>query len=227
MQNLLMLHGAIGSSTQLEPLANELNKDFRIYLLNFSGHGGKKIPDENFSIELFADDVLYFIEKNKLSGIDVYGYSMGGYTALYIARHFPERINKIFTTAAKFNWTEENSIRESKLLNPEKIIEKIPGFAEELSKRHFPEDWKKILRKTADMMINLGKNNLLKLEDFPKIENDVKVSVGDRDNMVTLEETAEVYRRLKKGQLLILPDTPHPIEKISPQRLAFEIRNFF
>ena len=227
MSKLLLLHGAIGSSKQLEPVAELLKDTFQIYLLNFSGHGGKQIPDEPFSIEMFAEDVLYFIDKNKLDGIDVYGYSMGGYVALYIARHYPGKINKIFTTATKLDWNEATSLKESKLLDPSKIIEKIPKFAEQLSKLHAPEDWKINLTKTAEMMIALGKNRTLKDEDFSFIESIVLLCVGDRDNMVSIEETANAYRQLKNGRLLILPNTPHPIEKINVQRLVSEIKLFF
>jgi len=227
MQNILLLHGAIGSSVQLEPLAELLTNNYKVNLLNLSGHGGKQIPDEQFSIEMFGEDVLYFIEKNKLGKINVYGYSMGGYVALYIARNFPDKINKIFTTATKFDWNEESSLKESRLLNPEKIIEKIPKFAERLSERHSAENWKQVLKKTAEMMINLGKNKLLKDVDFSLIENEVLLSVGDRDNMVSIEETVDVYRKLQNGKLLIFPDTPHPIEKISAERLANEIELFF
>lgn len=226
MKKLLMLHGAIGSSEQLEPIANKLKDTFEIYLWNFTGHGGKDIPSEPYSIKMFAEDVLYFIDKNKLSGIDVYGYSMGGYVALYIARHFPGKINKIFTTATKFNWTHESSLKESKLLNPDKIIEKIPVFAKELEQRHSPQDWKVVLNKTAEMMINLGNDPELKSEDFELIQNEILLSIGDRDNMVSIEETVDVYRKFKKGSLLVIPDTPHPIEKISVERLNFEIINF-
>ncbi len=222
-----MLHGAVGSSVQLEPLAGKLKETYDVCLLNFTGHGGKPIPEEQFSIEMFAEDVIYFIKKNKLEGINVYGYSMGGYVALYIARHHPGLISKIFTTATKFQWSEETSAKESAMLNPDKILEKVPKFAEELELRHSPEDWKTVLNKTAEMMICLGKNRTLKDDDFSKIENEVLVSVGDRDNMVTIEETADAYRKLKNGKLLILPGTPHPMEKMDTDRLAGEIRMFF
>lgn len=227
MSKLLMLHGAIGSSSQLEPLAEKLKDIFEVYLWNFTGHGGKEIPAEPFSIEMFAEDVLYFIEKNKLTGTDVYGYSMGGYIALYISRHYPGKINKIFTTATKFDWNPETSLKESKLLNPEKISEKIPAFAKELEARHSPQDWKAVLKKTSEMMIDLGNEPELKSSDFELIENEVLVSVGDRDSMVTIDETVDVYKKLKKGSLLVLPDTPHPVEKININRLKFEITSYF
>lgn len=222
-----MLHGAIGSSTQIEPLANELKNDFRVTLYNFPGHAGKEIPDEPFSIRFFAEDLKNFLVKSRLNGIDVYGYSMGGYIALYIARHFPGVVNAIFTTATKFDWNEATSVKESKLLIPEKIEEKLPKFAEQLSERHTKEKWKSVLDKTAEMMISLGKEKELKDEDFGEIENRVLLGVGDRDTMVSIEETVEVYRKLKNGSMLVLPDTPHPIEKISVERLAYEIRKFF
>lgn len=226
MKKLLFLHGAIGSSVQLETLAYRFGETYKVYLYNFSGHGGKKIPQQ-FSIELFAYELNTFINKNKLKHINIFGYSMGGYIALYMSRHYPETINKIFTIGTKFKWNEEISMKESRLLNPEKIIEKVPRFAEELSKRHAPEDWKKVLNKTSEMMINLGKNNSIKDTDFGLIENEVMVCVGDRDNMVTIEETADVYRKLKNGKLMVIPGTPHPIEQISVERLVYEIKNFF
>lgn len=222
-----MLHGAIGSSVQLEPLAEKLKNDFDLYLLNFTGHGGKPVPQEPFSIEMFADDVTYFVKKNKLEGINVFGYSMGGYVALYIARHYPELINKIFTTATKFNWSEETSLKESAMLDAEKIQDKLPDFAAQLSARHSPEDWRIVLKKTAEMMISLGKKRTLKDEDFELIENEVLVSAGDRDNMVSIEETTDAYRKLKNGRLLILPGTKHPVEKIDLRRFSSEIRMFF
>lgn len=221
-----MLHGAIGSSVQLEPLAAKLSDTFAPYLLNFTGHGGKPVPEEPFGIEMFADDVINFIKKSRLEGINVYGYSLGGYVALYIARHHPGMLGKIFTTAVKFDWNEKSSLKESSLLDSEKILEKIPKFADQLAKRHSPEDWRSVLKKTSEMMINLGRNKTLKDEDFLFIENEVLLSVGDRDNMVSIEETADVFRKLKNGNLLVFPGTPHPIEKIDQGRLESEIKMF-
>ena len=77
------------------------------------------------------------------------------------------------------------------------------------------------------MMIDLGNEPELKSSDFELIENEVLVSVGDRDSMVTIDETVDVYKKLKKGSLLVLPDTPHPVEKININRLKFEITNYF
>lgn len=225
-QNLLLLHGAIGSSNQLRPLAQRLDENFQVHTLNFSGHGGVEMPNE-FSIELFSQDVITWIEKQNIPAIAIFGYSMGGYVALYLAKHHPEKIGKIFTLGTKFNWTPEIAQQEVKMLNAQKITEKIPAFAETLAKRHAPHDWKTVLEKTACMMLNMGNKNPLTEEDLKVIEHKVLLSVGDCDNMVSLEETARVKRALQNACLLVLPNTAHPIEHVNLDVLAFHLVHFF
>ena len=58
MKSVLLLHGALGCFTQLEPLRLALQqKGLTVYELNFSGHGGLPFL-ENFGIEQFADERL-------------------------------------------------------------------------------------------------------------------------------------------------------------------------
>lgn len=211
---MLLLHGAIGSSAQLIPLANKLSEKFKVHTLDFSGHGGREIPSEDFSIKLFANDVLEWMDKNSIQTTDIFGYSMGGYVALYLARHFPEKVGRIDTLATKFNWTPEGARQEAAMLDPEKITEKLPAFAETLSKRHSPSDWKTILIKTAKMMVEMGERNVLTGEDFKKINHNVLISVGESDKMVSISETTHISLLLKNGNLKILPNTKHPIESV-------------
>ena len=44
--------------------------------------------------------------------------------------------------------------------------------------------------------------------------------------MVTREETIAVFEQLPNAQLAILPGTPHPIEQVDNDLLAFHIRRF-
>ena len=61
---IILLHGALGSKAQFEKLKGILSSQNEIYDFNFDGHGG--VPtEEDFSIDLFADNTLRFIrEKN-------------------------------------------------------------------------------------------------------------------------------------------------------------------
>lgn len=227
MKKLLLLHGAIGAKDQLQPLADSLKGSYDVHALNFSGHGGVAFPLLSFGISSFAEDVLKWIEEQEEEQVDIFGYSMGGYVALYLAKYHPGRIGKVFTLATKFHWDEATAQKEIKMLDPAKIEEKIPAFANALKQRHHPNDWKQVLSSTADMMLAMGKENPLKTTDYNSIGQPVMISIGDRDKMVSLEETAAVYRQLKNGQLLVLPNTPHPLEQVSVERLSSEIKLFF
>ena len=76
------------------------------------------------------------------------------------------------------------------------------------------------------MLVEMGKDNPLKAVDYPAIQHPVLLMLGDRDKMVPLDETVEVYKSLPKAQLAILPNTAHPIEMVNQARLAYEIRFF-
>ena len=225
MNDLLLLHGAIGAKSQFTEIAGDLEKNFRIHSLNFTGHGGKDFS-ESFSIEMFADDVLLYLSANGLESIDVFGYSMGGYVAVYLARFHPEKIGKVFTFATKFSWTPEIAQKEIRFLDSEKIELKLPAFALELKHRHIPSDWKKVLSETRSMMINLGNSNPLKDDDYKNINHKILIGIGDKDTMVTLEETISVYRQLPNAAFLVLPNTLHPLEKINVEQLVYHIRLF-
>lgn len=225
--SLLLLHGALGASAQFDELRRLLETKFETETLDFPGHGGEPMPEDRFSIAGFSSYLKERIEKNGRKGVDIFGYSMGGYVALHLAREAPELVGKIFTLATKFAWNPETSAREVKMLDPDTIEAKVPRFAEQLRQRHAPHDWRVVLRKTAEMMTSLGDQNELPIDELANVSHDVMIGIGDRDQMVTIEESLAAYRALPNGRFIALPGTPHPIEKVSPVRLAHEIGEFF
>ena len=64
MKNLLLLHGALGSKDQLQPLMERLSGAWKIHAFNFAGHGGEPLP-EQFSIEYFAKQTIDYCEEKK------------------------------------------------------------------------------------------------------------------------------------------------------------------
>lgn len=226
MQHLLLLHGAIGAKDQLQPLADELSNNYIIHTLNFSGHGGKPFPLSDFSIGVFADDVIAYLEKNNISKTNIFGYSMGGYVALYLARHLPVLVNRIITLATKFHWDPAIAAKEAGMLNADLIEEKIPAFAEQLQQRHYPNDWKIVLQKTKQLLLQLGQKNELRLEDYKAIATSGLLLLGDMDKMVSKEETQEVGDALPNGRFQLLENVQHPIEKTDIKILSSVIHQF-
>ncbi len=223
---LFLLHGALGNKQQLAPLKAELAAHFHLLDLNFSGHGGRPLP-EAYSMSVFVEDVLAEMDAAKIERAHFFGYSMGGYVALQLAQRHPEKVAQIVTLGTKFDWTPETAAREVKMLNPTKIEEKVPAFAAALQKAHQPQDWRTVLHKTADMMTALGNGTGLAMTDLATIQQPVVIGIGEQDRMVGRKESTLAADHLPNGQLLVLPETPHPIEKVNPAQLAAELIRIF
>jgi pimeloyl-ACP methyl ester carboxylesterase len=226
MKPLLLLHGALGAESQLLPLKQILSADFTVSSFSFYGHGGTELPS-TYSIELFANQVYDWIRSNNIDKVSIFGYSMGGYVALYLAKKYPALINRIITLGTKLRWDEATAAKEVSMMQPEIIEAKVPKFAAELQQRHHPVDWKLVMQKTADMLQSMGKDNPLKTEDYNSIENGVLLMLGDKDKMVTLDETVNCYKQLPQGRLAVLPGTGHAIEQVDMELLSFMIKSFF
>lgn len=224
---MIFLHGAIGAAIQLQDLAAEMNMPGAL-IPDLGGHGSKPlIGSDHFSIRFFADEVLELMNEKGIEQTDFFGYSMGGYIALYLARHHPERVGKVITLATKFQWTEEIAQREMAMLNPEKIQSKLPDFAATLKMRHTgPNNWEQNMQRTASMMADLGEHNELAFEDYAHITSPCLIMLGDRDKMVTLEETINVFKSLSNAQMEILSATPHPIEQVDKTMLSVICKRF-
>lgn len=225
MKNIILLHGAIGAKDQLEVLSGELTRQgFKVHTLNFSGHG--QMPfQKKFGIAQFASELELFIKENHLEKPPVFGYSMGGYVALYLARHQPSLLGNIITLGTKFEWSPEIARKETGMLDSKTIIQKVPKFADALKSRH-GEDWESLMHMTSEMMVALGHKNCLSLEDIAAIENKVLIGLADKDTMVSLRETVDVYKQLKNGSMYMLPGTKHPVETVNAGLLAKIIAEF-
>jgi len=220
MSPVLLLHGALGATTQLDPLKQKLEETGRtVYVLNFSGHGGEPFH-ESFGIETFAEDVLTFLKENNLNQADIFGYSMGGYVAVWLALKYPERVGTIITLGTKFDWSPASAEKEVRKLNAKKILEKVPAFARILEHRHAPNDWKELLRKTREMMLSLGNQPLLTEENLKTIQHEVLICLGDQDDMADRSFSEQVAGWLPNGSFHFLRNTPHPIEKVELENLV-------
>ena len=225
MLNIILLHGATGAADQMEPLKKELAAlGYKTYSFNFSGHGPTPYA-ESFGIKQFSVELENFIAENNLVKPDIFGYSMGGYVALYLASRKPDRIGKIITLGTKFFWDPVIAQGEAKMLDTKVISEKLPKFAASLKQRH-GDNWELLLKKTAAMMTDLGNENLLNEEALSKIDNKVFIGLADADTMVNAEETDFAASRIKNSERYALVNTKHPIESVNVKELSRILNDF-
>jgi pimeloyl-ACP methyl ester carboxylesterase len=222
--SLLILHGALGSEAQFGQLKELFSSGFEVFSFNFSGHGGRAFEGP-YSIDRFANEIAQFMHEKGLSTAAFFGYSMGGYVALRFAHLFPEKCTGIFTLGTKFHWTPESAARETAMLNVEKMKEKVPQFCEVLRLRHEPLGWEMVVEETKAMMTRLGNGEAIHPREM-RISVPVTISVGEADNMVSREESAEAAAAIPGAAYLVFEGFKHPIEQVDQQLLAREIQTF-
>lgn len=222
---LLVLHGALGAASQFQSLKEKLLDHYDVITPDFYGHGASS-STKNFDVSGFKKQLQEFIEAFKLEGIDVFGYSMGGFVALALANEKPALVNRIMCLGTKFHWTPESAAGEIKMLNPEIVAQKVPAFARVLSERH-TIDWHDNMLKTAEMMSTLGEKSEDLYRGYDKIPNQIAICRAEEDSMVSEEESIAMANRLPNATFQTIPNSQHPWEKVDKDLMTARIRKFF
>ncbi len=223
MKNLVIIHGALGSSDQMLPLKGVLDEDFNVHLLEFEGHGDSSSNEKAFAIDDFVSQLDDCIDT--VGNAHIFGYSMGGFIALLSAASGNQNIQSITTLGTKMKWSPEIAEQEVKHLNPGKIKEKVPGFAKALEKKH-GINWENVLNRTADFMKKLGDEAPITKKRMSQINIPVQLCLADQDQMVSKEETEEVNAWLVNSRFHIISESKHPIEQTNLTALAETVRSF-
>src|SRR5690242_6398274 len=136
MKQLILLHGALGHSSQFEPYEAFLSEHFIVHKILFHGPGGTAIPDKGLTLALYVQQLEDYMAAHQLQDVHIFGYSMGGYVALCHALQYPGKIASILTLATKLNWTPEGAAKEVRQLDPDLIETKVPKYAAQLKALH-------------------------------------------------------------------------------------------
>src|SRR3954469_8480628 len=103
MSPALILHGVNGCAAEMEPLAGPLRAYADVRVMDLLGHGGRPLPGQ-LSIPALADDVIAWLDRERIERAVLLGYSSGGYLSLYLARHHPQRVQAVVALVTKYVW---------------------------------------------------------------------------------------------------------------------------
>ncbi|WUJ69732.1 alpha/beta hydrolase [Kribbella soli] len=93
-QPLVLLAGQSNNHTWWDPIRSDF-QGHQTIALDWRGTGESDKPDEVYSTVGFADDVVAVLDDLELDGADVYGTSMGGRVAQWLAINHPDRVKAL------------------------------------------------------------------------------------------------------------------------------------
>lgn len=99
---ILLLHGFMGSSNDFIEVVPQLSKYFACLIVDLPGHGKTRVigSDEYYNMVNTATALINLLDQLKIDQCDLFGYSMGGRLALYMAINFSARFNKLILESA-------------------------------------------------------------------------------------------------------------------------------
>ncbi|MBK7232125.1 MAG: alpha/beta hydrolase [Saprospiraceae bacterium] len=223
---IIFLHGALGSAVQLDDLANLMRENNDVHVLDFLGHGKQNLLSGKLSVELLCTQLEEYISNHQLVSPLIFGYSLGGYVALCTSHRHPKSIGKIICLGTKFAWNPQVVNEQFGFLDPEKIKSEMPGFAAGLKELH-GEKWEILTQQTFGLVQSLAKNSLLNELTLSKIQIPVCIMRGEKDKMVSEEESVQTAAHIALGKYFCLANTPHHLEKVDVIMLKEKIQEFF
>ena len=100
---LLLLHGNGEDGSYFLHQIPEFSRDFTVYAIDTRGHGRSPRGAAPFTISQFADDLLEFMDQQRLTQADILGFSDGGNIALTFALRHPDRVCRLILNGANLD----------------------------------------------------------------------------------------------------------------------------
>jgi 3-oxoadipate enol-lactonase len=210
--NLVLLHGGTGTGRfHWSKLIKPLGAEHRLHLPDLPGHGRSPLPDDgHYDRDVLVDAVAALLEEVG-APVHVAAFSMGGHASLALAQDRPELFASLILVGV--------SVREHQGLegwrenfDPDRLAEKYPLWARELSRLHEPqggpEAWRDVcLRDSRGLRIDIEVDRLVGLE-CP-----VLLVRGDRDPAVDPTHFAELRAVWgERAEELVVPAGGHDVQ---------------
>ena len=196
------------------------------------GHGHSPDGPWSLSYKMMADDTAAIIEKLGLGRVDIVGHSDGADLALLLVRDHPNLVRRLVISGAniRVNLSPEEKLRSQ--WSQQQLDGHLGKIAAALPPWFFPDyanvspdgpdHWMTLLAKCYDMWLQPV---VIEPADLKKIPIPVLVMAGDHD-FTSIEDNAEIFRDLPRGQLIIVPASSHGTFTKRPDLVNLAIREF-
>jgi len=238
---LLFIHGfpfnKLMWANQLEALKNR----YRCIAYDVRGHGQSLAGEKDFSMDLFGDDLLAFLDALRIKKAVVCGLSMGGYIALNAIQKQPDRFAGLLLVDTQCGAdTPEGKEKRMKTIA---FIQKngLKVYAEESLKNLFaPASFQSrkqevqfihqtILNTSAEVICRTLQALADRKEScsyLPKIKTPVCVIVGSEDKITPPAVAQKMADAIKDSKLMIINKAGHLTNLEAPEEFNKAVLDF-
>jgi pimeloyl-ACP methyl ester carboxylesterase len=203
-----------------------LESSFHLVGVDLSGHGTSAFPsDQDFSLDLFAEDVRTAMTALDLSSAHVFGFSLGGGVALHLAQRSPALVDRLAVFQTNVDWTRPQANRMRQRLDLGALQENAPEQVERLRVRHsFPTRLLQRLQSFVETLPDASDELAPGLSD---LSAPTLVGAVDQDPLFGPEAPQALYQKLPNARLAILPGEHHDLAKAPLPLLSSLLKQHF
>lgn len=184
----------------------------RVILAELQGHGRTADIDRPPSLDAWADDVAGLLDHLRLERADVFGFSIGGLTALQFALRHPTRVDRLVLASTQYRLDGYHPEVFDPSLNPSRARTLLPTD-DDFRRMHEayvsvapdPDHFDAFAARTSEMASSIPGWSA---DDLKGISAPTLLVVGDTD-FVRLEHVVEMHGLIPDSALAVLPDSTH------------------
>jgi 3-oxoadipate enol-lactonase len=238
---VIFIHGFPLNKSMWDLQLAELKDEYRVIAYDIRGHGDSDAGNENFSIDLFANDLISFMDILKITKAVVCGLSMGGYIVLNAIGNYPDRFDALILCDTQFA-ADTPEVKENRLAVIEHIRKNgLEDYAHASIKNLFAPvsllSKETEIASVREMIVNTSKDSIYNTlhalairEETSAILSDIKIPVlilvGKEDNITPLEIAESMHKKITGSQLNIIEHAGHLSNMENPFEFNYQIRKF-
>lgn len=207
---LVVLHGGLVTIDSYAAVLPGLAANRQVIAAELQGHGHTADIERELTLGNLAGDIVALLDELRIERADLFGFSLGGTTALHLAMHHPERVRRL--VAASTHFRSDGFYPEIRDPQPGEFSVRAPT-AEDFREWQDayvrvapdPEHFFALAEKVSATPDEVDKWSE---EDLRSIAAPTMLVVGDND-FVRLEHAAAMRDLIPGAQLAVLPGAVH------------------
>jgi len=229
---IVFIHGFPLNQSIWQTQIEGLSEQARIITLDLRGFGDSQATQEEYSMDLLANDLAYFLDSINVVAPIFAGLSMGGYVALAFCKRYARWLSGLvlIATRATSDSKEAKNSRDKltfvvkeqglepvvdlllpKMLSPKTITEK-PEIVKELRKIMLKSSIDGVVGSLQGMKNRSDYSTILSQLDLPTM-----VIHGMDDLLISPKEAQNTAKVIPNAQLELIPDAGHMVNMEQPQ----------
>ncbi len=218
---ILLLHGGLESSESWGSQTPAFAEHHRVVSIDRRGHGRTADADGPITYEAMRDDTIACIEALDLIGAHIVGWSDGGILALMVAIARPDLVGRIVSIGGNAS-SDAYTAETRATLGPDSPLVDLMRADYERVTPDGVEHWPVVLDKIQHLWWEAPLEFTDRLAD---IDAPTLILAGD-DDCIEPSHSVEMFRRLPRGRLAIVPGGSHAVPMEQPEAVNRMILEF-